>query len=164
MGRRPSPESVPSWSFSSWVPSCPPLTPGLAQTGSEGVRLQSVGFRLHGSGKFSPELAGGGSLERGPGKPVSGAETRLPCRWMKVPGVWAVGAYWPSALQSCGQVSEQSRDTSITTRLNPRPFWENVAWQEAGTSKEGICKSVWGRTFPHGLVQCGHWPGLLAFG
>lgn len=33
--------------------------------------------------------------------------------------------------------------TPSKNQEDPRPFWDKVARQEAGTSKEGICQSVW---------------------
>lgn len=88
----------------------------------------------------------------------------LPHRWLReVPGARAVGSILTlSALESCGQVDEQGGDTPIRTRTNPRPSWGKSS--TAGTSKEGICKSVWGRTFPHGPTQCGYLLGLSATG
>lgn len=113
MGRLPSPEPVPSWGLPSLDAFMPPShPPAWLRTRSGRVHLQNVGFELHGSGKFFAELAGGGSLERGPRKPVSGAETMASSQ-MAEGGAWSLGcggAYQPPALHSCGQVSEQSRD------------------------------------------------------
>lgn len=76
-----------------------------------------------------------GGLSNVPQVPRSG----LPQRWLRgCPEPGPCGACRPSALESCGQVRGQSRDTPVRTRVNPRPFWEKVAWQEAGTSREGI--------------------------
>lgn len=64
----------------------PPAPLGLAPK----PLWKSAGFRHHGSGKLFAELAGGGSLGRGPRKPASGAKPMVSSELVEG-GAWSLG-------------------------------------------------------------------------
>lgn len=80
------------------LPAPPPLA--WLQNHLEEYCPQSTGFRHPSSGKLFAELAGGGSLGRGPRKPASGAEPMASSE-MAEGGAWSLGCGSVSALGDC---------------------------------------------------------------
>lgn len=140
--------------------------PGSKITLREDVpRVRAAGTAVR--EKLFVQRAGGGSLGRG------AQETCLRCRALASSQLVEGGARSPGCGEHVDPLSEKAVGRLVSRggtpdqepEGTPGPFWETIAQQEARTSKEGICKSVWGRTFPDGLARvCGHLPGLSATG
>lgn len=112
-GRLSSPETVTSWGLPQpWMPSCLPHPLAWLQNHSGRVHPQSAGFRHHGSGKLFAELAGGGSLGRGPRKPASGAEPTAP-------GAQAVGSTSTLCTRKLGVGQRAEWELPVRTRRTP---------------------------------------------
>lgn len=161
-----SSESVASWDFSS--PGC--LCASLIPWPDSKISLEEYIPQARASGTIQDSsllnLLVEAHLERDPGN-LSGVETRVSTQ-MAEGGAWSPG---------CGEHTDPLCTRKLWT--GRRAGWGHpdknqnesqaflggkVARQEAGTSKEGICKSVWGRTSPCGPTQCGYLPRLSATG